>query len=51
MIVLLRLLVPLVQGYGATTIKEVPDTYYMFVRFVYDKLFVMKYRYVAGIFM
>ena len=31
-----------------TTIDEVPDTYYMFIRSVHEKLFVMKYRYVAG---
>ncbi|MEQ2464721.1 hypothetical protein [Niallia hominis] len=37
-------------GSWSTTIPEDLNTYYMYVRSVHDKLFVMKYRYVSGIF-
>lgn len=37
-------------GSWSTTIPEDLNTYYMYIRSVHDKLFVMKYRYVSGIF-
>ncbi|MBG9544658.1 hypothetical protein ABE29_18340 [Cytobacillus firmus] len=37
-------------GSWTTTIPEDLNTYYMYIRSVHDKLFVMKYRYVSGIF-
>ncbi|MGM0792438.1 MAG: hypothetical protein ACQEUD_20260 [Bacillota bacterium] len=37
-------------GSWSTTIPEDLNTYYMYIRSVNDKLFVMKYRYVSGIF-